>query len=47
MSNDQAINFALNEDNANTKTLQYMSFMTGAGLSWNVRPHFSLRTTLG
>jgi hypothetical protein len=47
VSENQAINFDLDEGDTNTKTLQYMSFMTGAGLSWNLNSKFSLRTTLG
>lgn len=46
-SRGQEVSFNLKNVQENVKTFQYMSFMTGAGLNWNFRPRFSLRTTFG
>jgi hypothetical protein len=46
-SDNQAIDFNLNEGLTNAKTFQYMSLMTGVGLNYNLRSGLSIRTTLG
>jgi hypothetical protein len=46
-SESQELNFDFNEGITNTKTVQYMSLMGGAGLNCNLLPQLSLRGTLG
>lgn len=44
---NQGLDFEFNEGDSNTKTLQYMSLMTGVGMNCNLRPRLSLRATIG
>lgn len=44
VSRDQPIIFDINKNQTNASTLQHVSFLTGAGLSCNIKPKLSLRT---
>lgn len=46
-SDNQEINFNLKEGSTNAETIQYISLMTGVGMSCNLRPKLSLRGTVG
>lgn len=46
-ANSQALDFNFKENESNIKEIQYMSLMTGVGMSCNLRPRLAIRATLG